>query len=103
MGTADDPGLKWSEWSEIPTVVTHWRHLKRTVTVALCVGTAFFAMNQLAVILAGQATLLTWLKVAITYLTPFCMSNFGILTATHKRHQAASRALSSSAERPINP
>ena len=81
MGTAHNLTPTWSQWREIPAVVTHRRHLKRTVTLALCVGTVFFAMNQLAVILAHHATPFTWLKVAITYLTPFCMANFGILTA----------------------
>jgi hypothetical protein len=87
MSTADSPLPRWSEWHDIASVVAYPRHLKRTVTVALCVGTVFFAMNQLAVILAGQATPLTWMKVAVTYLTPFCMSNFGILTATHRPRQ----------------
>ena len=40
------------------------QHLKRTVSVALVVGTAFFAMNQLGVILAGHATALVWVKAA---------------------------------------
>jgi hypothetical protein len=82
MSSTDDALPRWSTWCEIPAVVTHRRYLKRTVTIALCVGTVFFAMNQLEAILADQATPLTWLKVAITYLTPFCMSNFGIITAT---------------------
>jgi hypothetical protein len=70
-------------------VVTHPKHLTRTVTVALSVGTVFFVMNQLPVVLAGSATPLTWLKVALTYLTPFCMSNFGILTATRSLHKGS--------------
>jgi hypothetical protein len=82
MSSADDTLPRWSKWREIPAVVSHRRYLKRTVTIALCVGTVFFAINQLAAVLADHATLLTWLKVAITYLTPFCMSNFGIITAT---------------------
>ena len=69
-------------------VVRYRPHLKRTVTVALTVGTVFFAMNQLTVVLAGGATPLTWLKVALTYLTPFCMSNFGILTATRQPRES---------------
>jgi hypothetical protein len=69
-------------------VVRYRPHLKRTVTVALTVGTVFFAMNQLTVVLAGNATALTWLKVALTYLTPFCMSNFGILTATRQSRES---------------
>jgi hypothetical protein len=83
MSTAENELPRWSEWREAAAVVTYRPHLRRTVAVALCVGTVFFAMNQAAAILAGEATTLTWLKVAITYLTPFCMSNFGILTTTH--------------------
>ena len=84
MSTATEPVLAWSGWREMAAVAWYRPHLKRTVTVALTVGTAFFAMNQLTVVLAGNATALTWLKVALTYVTPFCMSNFGILTATRR-------------------
>jgi hypothetical protein len=46
---------------------------------------ALFFINQLDVFLAGRATSLTWLKVALTYLVPFCVSNYGVLMATHRR------------------
>jgi hypothetical protein len=75
----------WSTRRELASVVTYPPHLKRTATIALLVGTLFFAMNQLPVVLAGEATLLIWCKVALTYLTPFCMSNFGIASATRER------------------
>jgi hypothetical protein len=88
MRTGSEWAPSWSEWHQAVAVVSYPQHLKRTITVALCVGSVFFAMNQLAVVLAGHATTLTWLKVGLTYLTPFCMSNFGILTATRKRRDA---------------
>ena len=69
-------------------MVSHPEHLKGTVTVALCVASGFFAMNQLAVVLSGDATTLTWLKVGLDVSTPFCMSNCGSLTATRKRRDA---------------
>jgi hypothetical protein len=84
MSTGSQVVPRWSEWHEIGAVVRYPQHLRRTIAVALCVGSVFFAMNQLAIVLAGGATPLTWLKVSLTYLTPFCMSNFGILTATYK-------------------
>jgi hypothetical protein len=84
MSTMSEAAPHWSEWREMVTVVSYHRHLKRTVTIALTVGTVFFAMNQLRVVLTGHPTAVTWLKVALTYLTPFCMSNFGILTATRE-------------------
>ena len=75
----------WSTWRELITVISYPAHLKRTVTIALFVGTVFFAMNQLGTVLAGRATALVWLKVALTYLTPLCVSNSGIASATHRR------------------
>jgi hypothetical protein len=48
------------------------------------VGTVFFAMNQLGVIVAGRATGLDWLKAASTYLTPFLVSNYGVLSAARR-------------------
>jgi hypothetical protein len=57
-------------------------HLARTAAVAIIVGTVLFAINQLDVLLAGRATGTTWLKVALTYLVPFLVSNYGVLSAT---------------------
>ena len=75
----------WSTWQELISVISYLPHLKRTVTIALVVGTVFFTMNQLGAVLAGNATPLVWLKVAVTYLTPRCVSNLGIASATHRR------------------
>ena len=60
-------------------------HLKRTIAVALVVGTILFCINQLDVVVRGQATVVVWLKCALTYLVPFCVSNYGIAVATHRR------------------
>jgi hypothetical protein len=57
-------------------------HLPRTVAVALIVGTVLCAINQLDVLLAGRATGITWLKIALTYLVPFLVANYGIVTAS---------------------
>ena len=81
----DESVSTWSTPRELVSVVVAPQHLKRTVSVMLVVGTAFFAMNQLGVILAGRATAVVWVKAALTYLTPLLVSNFGILSAT-RRH-----------------
>jgi hypothetical protein len=63
-------------------------HLPRTVAVALVVGTILCAINQLNVLLAGRATGITWLKIALTYLVPFLVANYGIVSASrHSRPQ----------------
>jgi hypothetical protein len=78
------PAATWSIRREIISVVLAPQHLKRTASVAAIVGSAFFAMNQLGVVLAGHATGLVWFKVALTYLTPLLVSNFGVLSATRR-------------------
>ena len=50
-----------------------------------CRGSVLFAINQADVVLSGRATVSTWFKVSLTYLVPFCVSNYGILAATHGR------------------
>ena len=52
----DKTAPTWSTRRELVQVVLAPQHLKRTVSVALIVGTVFFAMNQLGVILDGRAT-----------------------------------------------
>ena len=80
----NESAAAWSTGRELFRVVLAPQHLKRTLSVALIVGTAFFAMNQLGVILAGRATALVWFKAALTYLTPLLVSNYGLLSATRR-------------------
>jgi hypothetical protein len=78
-------GRTWSTWGELRGVITEPANVKRSVTIALVIGTLFVAMNQLEVILSGQASLIVWLKAGLTYVTPLCVSNLGILSATYRR------------------
>lgn len=72
----------WTTPAQALRVVAYRPHLRGTVRIALTVGTALFVINQLDVVLRGNATTVTWLKGLITYLVPFTVSNLGILTAT---------------------
>ena len=85
MSGASGPVPGWSTPGEAVGVVLHRHHLNRTITVAVVVGTVLFAINQLDVVLAGDATTSTWVKSATTYLVPFCVANYGVLTATRRR------------------
>lgn len=75
----------WSDWRDGLGVVGYRPHLVKTVSIALVVGTVLFAINQLDVVLGHDATALTYLKVSLTYLVPFCVSNYGLLIATRRR------------------
>ena len=54
-------------------------HLRRTLSIALVVGAILTAINQLDVILGGDATTATWVKCATNFLVPFVVSNLGLL------------------------
>jgi hypothetical protein len=76
---------KWSTWREAVGVVLYPRYLRRTAAIAIVVGTVLFAINQLDVVVHGDATTLVWVKSAVTYLVPFCVSNAGVLVASRRR------------------
>jgi hypothetical protein len=69
-------------WREAAAIVLKRGNLSRTLTIAAIVGSVFFTMNQLGVILAGDAGPVVWLKAAMTYLTPLVVANLGVLSAT---------------------
>jgi hypothetical protein len=74
--------MSWSTGREAMAVVTRPTNLKKTVTVAFVVGSIFFAINQLGPILGGHATAVILAKSVLTYLTPFCVSNYSLLVAS---------------------
>jgi len=61
-------------------------HLRRTIMIALVVGTILTLINQLDVIIKGNADALTWVKCGLNYCVPFIVSNLGLLAG--KRVQA---------------
>jgi len=65
-------------------VACHRPHLRKTVAIALVVGTVLFCINQLDVVLRGDATAAVWVKSAVTYLVPFCVSTAGVLVGTRR-------------------
>ncbi len=56
------------------------QHLRRTITIALVVGTLLTAINQGDVLLAGDATATTAVKCVLNFIVPFCVSNLGLLS-----------------------
>lgn len=78
------PPPTWSDAAEALAVIRHPPHLRRTLVTTVVVGTVLFGINQLDVVLAGDATGMLWFKSALTYAVPFVVSNIGILIATHR-------------------
>jgi hypothetical protein len=74
----------WATWREARAILAYPPHLRRTVTIALVVGTILFCINQLDVVLRGDATAVVWAKAVSTYLVPFCVSSAGVLVASRR-------------------
>jgi hypothetical protein len=83
--TDDTTPPRWKRWSEIPSVMRHGPYARRTLLVAGVVGTVLFSINQLDVVLAGAATPRTWAKIALTFVVPWVVSNYGLLVASRDR------------------
>lgn len=60
-------------------------HLRRTLGIALVVGLVLTAINQLDVILRGDATTATWVKTGLNFCVPFVVSNLGLLAGQRER------------------
>jgi hypothetical protein len=67
-------------WREALAYCGRREHLRRTIRIALVVGLVLTAINQLDVILRGDATATTWTKCALNFVVPFVVSNLGLLS-----------------------
>jgi hypothetical protein len=54
-------------------------HLRRTLRIALVVGVVLTLINQGDVIIGGDASPATWIKVGLNFCVPFVVSNLGLL------------------------
>src|SRR5207302_8341486 len=61
LAPAPQPDGRWGSPAELAAILTRPTHLRRTIAVAAVVGTILFAINQLDVVLRGQATTAVWL------------------------------------------
>ena len=78
------PAQKWDTPSEALRLVLLRTTLRKTIPIALLVGTILSLINQSGVIFGGDATFVTWLRVGGNYLVPFCVSSAGFLSATRR-------------------
>jgi hypothetical protein len=61
------------------SIVFMREHLRKTLKIALIVGTILTAINQADVIIGGDAKTITWVKMGLNYCVPFVVSNLGLL------------------------
>ena len=74
----------WTKWHEAFRVIAYPPYLNRTARIALIFGSLLFAINHLDEVVLGRATASVWIKGALTFLVPFCVSNLGVLVASRR-------------------
>jgi hypothetical protein len=57
------------------------------VRVALVVGTILSVVNQGSVIVGGDATVVSWVRVGVNYVVPFLVSSIGYLAPFRVRRR----------------
>ncbi len=75
----DTQKTKWQTWPEAFRLFLHGTTLQSCIPVALVVGLILSTINQSDVIVSGAATTVTWLKVGMNFVVPFCVSSYGFL------------------------
>ena len=65
-------------------------HLRGTLRIALVVGVVLTLINQADVIIGGDASAATWVKVGLNFCVPFVVSNLGLLAG--KRAEGRERS-----------
>jgi hypothetical protein len=74
-------GETWSGGGvrEALSICMRREHLRRTLRIALVVGVVLTLINQADVIIGGDASAFTWVKVGLNFCVPFVVSNLGLL------------------------
>jgi hypothetical protein len=65
--------------------------IRTALPTALLVGTILSVVNQGMVVADGQATVGTWLRVAVNYVVPFLVASVGYLSARRAPGRSAAR------------
>ncbi len=86
-GTSDarDEVDEWRTAGEALRLSFRTSTLRRTVVIALIVGTLLSLVNQADVIVSGNADAVTWVRIVVNFLVPFCVSTAGFLSACRLR------------------
>lgn len=78
----------WSTYRQALSLVARGATVRVAGRVALAVGTILSVANQGTVIAEGHSSWVTWLRVAVNYITPFVVASLGYLAGCRTRTEA---------------
>ncbi|MDA8356385.1 MAG: nitrate/nitrite transporter NrtS [Actinomycetota bacterium] len=79
----------WRTASEAVAVCLRRPNRRRIGLIAAVVGTLLAGANQGAALASGHVSWLVWVRVALDYVVPTCVSTMGVLAGT--RHSTPNR------------
>jgi hypothetical protein len=71
----------WTTFGEAIGLFCRGATLRTAAPVAVVVGTVLSLVNQLHVVVEGDATWVTWVRVAVNYAVPYIVASVGFLSA----------------------
>ena len=91
--TAPDPGEPgrlgspptWTCASEAVGVCLFPPNRRRVTAIALLVGSLLVAINQGGALASGRVSSILWVRMALDYLIPACVSTMGVLAGSRRR------------------
>jgi hypothetical protein len=75
----------WERPAEAVGLLLRGRTVRTACPTALVVGTVLSAVNQGFIVIEGQATIGTWVRIAVNYVVPFAVASTGYLAARRVR------------------
>jgi hypothetical protein len=83
MATSGEQALRpvWTRPVEAVALVLRGRTARVAVPVAAVVGTVISVVNQGDVVITGQASAVTWVRIAVNYVVPFVVASVAYLSA----------------------
>ena len=77
--------ISWSTPLEACVLIVRGATFRTASKIALIVGTVLTAVNQGGVILAGHASVATWIRTGANYLIPYTVASVGYLAPLRRR------------------
>lgn len=78
--STERPDLAWSGSAELCVLIAKGATFRTASRIALVVGTLLTVVNQGSIILAGDASLATWIRAVANYLIPYTVASIGYLS-----------------------
>ena len=75
----------WRTASEALAVCLHRPNRRRIGLIAAVVGSLLVGINQGGVLVSGHASWVVWVRVALDYVIPTCVSTMGVLAGYRNR------------------